>query len=150
MTDNLQTSTPKERFDILYHSLERSYERFITSSVTVAGLVLVLIGWLLTSETAQKFFLCSTGATIVTVLLIGGLIYIYTSSILNVFNVNHSLHKMIKTLCYIEEEYYEHHLLPNRYKYFGLGLNLCSFSVAGLLIVGSRLSFIQIGGSACF
>ncbi len=49
-----QEPTKKEKFTLLYDSLNDLYNRFITGALRVAGFLLLVTGWLLTSETAQK------------------------------------------------------------------------------------------------
>ena len=43
----------QEKFKLLYDSLLDLYNNFLTSAFSVSGFLLLVIGWLITSETAQ-------------------------------------------------------------------------------------------------
>jgi hypothetical protein len=137
-----EVASRKELFELLYHILERYNERYVSAVMSNVGVSLVIIGWLLTSNTVQGFFKVSVTGSISVVIIILVLIIIYSHTILRVYKVNHQVFEQIKKLNYVEEEYLQHHYLPTSYKYIGLGLNVCLYLIIAALVSNARWSFL--------
>jgi len=131
----------KERFDVLRDTLRSHNERFVRGVLGVTTALLVVIGWLLTTEPALKQFKSNTVLTIMCVSAILCLAYIYWSSITRVYRVNQDAYQKLRALAYLEEEYYEHDCLSRRYYVFGLAINVWNYILIAALILNAYWGF---------
>ena len=137
-----ELESKKERFTLLYNTLEKYNERFVSASMTTATALIVVIGWVLTSANVQAFFKGSTIGVLITSLAVVVLICVYWNSMFRVYEVNKKTFKMLIDLDYLDKTIYEHHELPTRYLYFGIGLNVWLYLVIVALIINCRWKFL--------
>ena len=135
--------TIEKKFDLLYGTLEKYNQRYVTASLATAGVLMVIIGWLLTEQVAQDFFKGKPITTSIFVfIIIPFLIYAYVSPMLRVFNVNQEAYCKIQELKYMDEKYYEHHKLSISYKYFGIILNVSNYVIIGILVSNAHWGYL--------
>lgn len=136
--DDKDRATRPEQFNILYQTLEKYNERFVKASMAVTTALLVVIGWLLTSNIALGIFSDNLAATVTAMLVIAALICVYFVSMCRVYDVNQIVYKKLRALEYMDDEYYIHHRLPLVYKHFGLWVNIGLYLSLALLIVDKQ------------
>lgn len=134
----------EKKFDLLYETLEKYNQRYVTASLAIASVLMVIIGWLLTEPIAQQFFKDRQSATIFFVfIIVPFLIFSYIYSMLRVFNVNQDAFNKIEELDYIDKEYYECHKLSLSYKYIGIILNTSNYVILGVLVSDAHWSYLK-------
>jgi hypothetical protein len=82
------SESKQERFKLLYNTLEKYNERFVSASMTTATALIVVIGWVLTSANVQAFFRDSIIGVLITSVAIAVLIGVYLNSMFRVYKVN--------------------------------------------------------------
>lgn len=128
------SSISEKKFDALYHTLEAYNQRYTTAYLAIAGLLVVIIGWLLTNKDVVLFFKSSEFALWIYLSIIPFQLYIYISSMLRVYRVNQKCYFQLNELNYISEDIYIHHKLPKNYLLFGIGLNVFNIIIIGILV----------------
>jgi len=136
------SESKQERFKLLYNTLEKYNERFVSASMTTATALIVVIGWVLTSANVQAFFRDSIIGVLITSVAVAVLIGVYLNSMFRVYDVNKKTFKMLIGLDYLDKTIYEHHELPTRYLYFGIGLNVGLYLVIIALVMNCRWKFL--------
>jgi len=66
MKSSNEKASRMERFELLYHTQIQYIERFVKSSISLSSILMVLVGWLLTSTSAKTFFESSITGTVAT------------------------------------------------------------------------------------
>src|SRR5947207_1770276 len=102
ITSNKATS--KEQFDLLYANLKYYHDSSIDSVFKVAGFLIIVGGWLVTSKDARAFLASSIliRLTAVTVVLIIGAVY--TQIAIRVMRNSQLTFNRLKKLAYIPTE----------------------------------------------
>lgn len=116
MTDNslgtAETASVDKRFDILHQALVEYQQRMISTGLSVAGFILVVIGWLVTSSNVQKLLHDKPRSRVegAAILLLALIAYLMLS-----FRVLHAMRALKTTLDelrYMPEAYYGFRLPP--------------------------------------
>ena len=137
-----ESATKQELFMLLYNTLEKYNERFVSASMRVAAALIVIIGWLLTSDNVQAFFKGSIIGVLISSIAVFVLIGVYWNSMFRVYKVNQDTFKMLSDLDYLDKAIYKHHELPARYFYFGIGLNVWLYLVIVALVMNCRWKYL--------
>jgi len=109
-SERLQASHT-ERFSILYSSLLKFHEGFVGNAFKVAGFQLLVIGWLLTSVTAQKTL---SGSVLFRALAVAGLIlasFLYGVISCRVWRLSNQIFEEMRKLQYMPESHYSDRLI---------------------------------------
>ena len=138
----MTNSNTEKKFDLLYQTMEKYNQRFITAVITTASILIIIIGWVLTDVVVQNFFKNSNIATLAYLCLIPLQIYGYVVPLNRVFLVNQRSYKQIKVLDYIEPEYYNHHKLPESYRWMGIILNVINYLILGILVSNAHWQYL--------
>ena len=134
-----QQANNEKIFDILIDTLEKYNQRFVTASVTIASVLLVIIGWMLTEDKVESFFGDSLIATIIYLCFFMPFqILAYAAPIRRVFRINHLVYNELTSLNYMPKKYYEHHKLPNYYLPTALVLNIGNYLIIGILVADAH------------
>jgi hypothetical protein len=142
MTTTEQASC-KERFELLHSTLSSYNERYVKAVLTVTGALLVIIGWLTTSQRVFELFRSSAILSSACVAVIAFLIYVYCSTLSRVYRINHVVYEKLRSLAYVDQDYYRHDLLPRRYHLFGLAINIWNYALIAALIANARWPFMN-------
>jgi len=121
-------SLAKEQFSALYGSYARAYERFVENAYKVTTLMLVILGWLLSSDTARKFLNGDHLVLILCVLLIAlAAISIFTT-FRRLTRLSAALRLKLDQLAYIDSTSYDQHRIsrPMIIAVIGQNLLLCA------------------------
>ena len=129
----------KERlFELLRDDLIRFYERFLETGFKTGGILLIILGWLVGTESASKFF---KGESVliyggISLLLAGGLIYVITLTMLR--GKSATTFDELKDLAVFEEKFFSEHEIPGYLYWCVVGLNeaLFLFTIIALISVG--------------
>jgi hypothetical protein len=109
ITSNKATS--KEQFDLLYANLKYYHDSSIDSVFKVAGFLIIVGGWLVTSKDARAFLASSIliRLTAVTVVLI--IAAVYTLIAIRVMRNSQLTFNRLKKLAYIPAEHFQEVLI---------------------------------------
>ena len=125
----------KEQFNALYGSYARAYERFVENAYKVTTLMLVILGWLLSSDTARKFL--DTDHLVLTlcvVLIALAAISIFTT-FLRLTRLYASLRMKLDQLAYIDSGSYDQHRISGAMIIAVIGQNLLLCALIEVLLV---------------
>jgi hypothetical protein len=134
MADNA-TPTTKERFDVLFGSYARIHERFVETAYKVTGMLLVVLGWLLSSQTARTLLHEDVAIRVicVAVILIAALSILAAFYRLNV--LSRSIRKGLDDLSYHDQRYYDHHRIPGSLRAAVVGVNMLLCGLLTFLLI---------------
>ncbi len=129
----LMTMTPqdasltKERFNALYSSYARAYERFVENAYKTTTLMLVILGWLLSSDTARRFLHEERAVLAVCILLIGVAAVSIWATFRRLTALSASLRMKLDELAYMDSESYDQHRIvaPMVVAVIGQNILLC-------------------------
>jgi hypothetical protein len=125
----------REKFNALYTSYARAYERFLENGFKTSTVLLVILGWLLSSESARKFFTEHTPALWVSMVLIGlGALSLF-ATFHRLSRLSASLRARLDALSFIESDFCDQHRIPPLIYWSVIGQNL----MVCLLIIGIML-----------
>ena len=128
----------KERFAYLLAEQKLVLDRFADAGFKIPAVLSVVLGWMVSSETAQRFLnkapqilwlVLITVAIVVTVLIVWTLVRTNSVSI--------RLHARLKTLAYADEEYFKYYRV-SRHMFLGVvALNalLCALLIGGIIYI---------------
>jgi hypothetical protein len=107
-----EDATAKERFDLLYAKLKHHHDSALDSAFKFAGLLLLMIGWIVTSDSSRNFLkgdvFIRWGA--ITAILLGAVVYGVVA--LHVYQTAKKIVRYLDDLGYTLRLYYAD-LLPN-------------------------------------
>ena len=109
----METET-KTLFQHLHKELVEYQMRFVDLSLKGAGLVLLLLGWMLTSESARTFIATSLNARFAIIIGLVIMIASYVGIVTRMARVSHSLAVQMDALEYLPRSYYSFRRLPPR------------------------------------
>ena len=115
MTESKRSkATDEKKFDHLYDNLLKYHTVFIETSFKLAGLFLLVIGWLLTSKSAQASFQGSKWLSFMAIvgLIISGFVSNIGGHRVQTFSRN--MFDELKKLNYMPEGYYSDRLIKKR------------------------------------
>ena|SRR5436305_13021709 len=121
-------SVAKEQFSALYGSYARAYERFVENAYKVTTLMLVILGWLLSSDPARHFLTADRTVLTLCVLLIALAALSIWTTFRRLAGLSVSLRTKLDQLAYIESGSYDQHRLsrPMIVAVIGQNLLLCA------------------------
>jgi hypothetical protein len=129
------SASDQEKFSILYSSYARAYERFLENGFKTLATVLVVLGWLLSSQPARAFFAVNDAArlTAVGLIAIGAVFLCMTFGRLS--SLSRALRVRLDRLAFMECEFYDQHRVSPMIYWSVVGqiLLLCLFA-AGILL----------------
>ena len=128
------TATAKDRFDCLHGALITCGPRLIHETVTVATLLLVAAGWLLTSEDALSMIQGSKGLSAVAVSMCAVTAVAYTLAMYRHVRLSNRLMAQLSELDFMGPEYYEHHRVSKAMFLTALGVNYWHYLMVVLLL----------------
>ena len=104
-------SDPAKAFDHLYAALSEYESRFVDTSLKACGFYLLIMGWLLTSETARGLMGPGPNRTIA---IIGLALPACACAFLfvRIIQIMQMLQRELKALDYCPESYYEFRIFP--------------------------------------
>ncbi len=106
--------SPKERFEFLYSSLCKHYSQILDIALKVTGFLLLVMGWLVTSQTAQEslnIFPSLRGVGIAAVLFTG-----LSFSLISVrlYKKSQKIAAQLQDLDYFPRDYYSDQVIERR------------------------------------
>lgn len=114
----------KERFQELYGSYARAYERFLENGFKTSTALLVILGWLLSSSNAQNYFAKHDHDRWVAI----GLIFLAAVFLCLTFHrlssVSRSLRARLDKLNFMQPEYHQQHQIVPLIYWAVVGQNL--------------------------
>ena len=116
------TASAKDKFDVLYKTLADYSDRFVGRFLSTLGFQLVVLGWLLTSESARNFFHSSRPGTIGTVAFAFMMGLSFPPSIGRVWKTHLRAAERLDKLGYMEKSFYELHVLPDWYPVLAIAI----------------------------
>ncbi len=125
----------KGKFLILYGSYSRAYERFLENGFKALATFLVVLGWLLSSDTAQKFLAANAAMRWGAIALIVLAALFVVSTFRHVSRLSMSLRSKLDELAFLEPSFYEQYRITRLIYWSVVGQNLllCLFAVCVLL-----------------
>ena len=122
-------ASEEAKFDLLYEALKGYQTGFIDAAFKTTASLLVVAGWLMTSEAARKFLGGSPvlRRTAVVAILIAGLLYGVTSW--RVYRFSQRARRNLDSLAYMPTEFYADRTIQP------VTLGVFVFAIAGLCVV---------------
>jgi hypothetical protein len=108
-TSNLATS--KEQFDLLYANLKYYRDSAIDSVFKVAGFLIVVGGWLVTSKDARAFLASNFTVRLTAVVVIVVIAAVYTLITIRVMRHSQLTFDRLKELAYMPTEHFQEVLI---------------------------------------
>lgn len=105
---------PQKAFAHLHKELVEYQVRFIETSGKIAGMGLLMIGWILTSESARSFIRGSSVGRWAVVAGVGMITLAYLLVAFRMIQVMQHLGSELKTLDYFPLSYYQFRVMPLR------------------------------------
>jgi len=126
-------ASDKEKFDLLYASLQKYHLGFIDSSFKVVGFLLLVMGWLLTSTAARTSLQENVylSALAIAGLLVSG--FVFTMSSMHVRKLSKQMFEELNMLKYMPENHYSDRFIRKR------TLIIFTASIWGLVLVACAL-----------
>ncbi|HEY6140679.1 MAG TPA: hypothetical protein VI670_23240 [Thermoanaerobaculia bacterium] len=130
----METET-KTLFQHLHKELVEYQMRFVDLSLKGGGLVLLLLGWMLTSESARTFIATSLNARFAVIIGIAIMIAAYVGIVTRMARVSQSLTVQMDALEYLPPSYYNFRKLPPRVILAGAAVTIVPAVVTIALIL---------------
>lgn len=122
-------ATRKDRFDLLYGSYAAAHTRFVENAYKITAMMLVILGWLLGSDTARYVIQSDPAVFVVcmTVIILAALSIIIAFR--RVKKLSSQIRAKLNELAYVDASYYDQHQLPRSLVVAAIGLNIaiCAF-----------------------
>ncbi len=129
--DTTDPGIRKEQFDALYTSYARIYERFVENGFKTTSALFIILGWLLSAESARTYLARHRGLTIFcSVLLIGAAIEVGVT-FTRLRNLSGSLRTKLDQLNYMHPKFYTQHHIPLSIYMWVIGQNVF---ICGLIL----------------
>jgi len=125
----------KERFNALYTSYARAYERFLENGFKTSTLLFVVLGWLLSSDAARTFLRDYKLVLWLSIALIGLGAVSLCATFHRLSRLSRSLRARLVALSFIESDFYDQHRIPSLIYWSVIGQNL----LVCALIIGIML-----------
>src|SRR5262245_38320177 len=109
--ESLMEADPKILFQYLQKELVEYQLRFVDLTLKGAGIVLLLLGWMLTSESARTFIATSTKARSAAIAGIIIMTVAYVSMSLRMARISQGLGAQMDALEYLPHAYYSYRIL---------------------------------------
>jgi hypothetical protein len=124
----------KEKFTLLYEGLKEVVHTYIDTFWKTFTVIVLIMGWVVTSEDAQKF-LASVDIKVIAILAVGisGLSHIYSS--VTFYNLIQKKFQLLKNLKYVDAEHYDHYQIQPGQYITNLLLNI-GLIITLILIIG--------------
>lgn len=103
---------PQKAFEHLHGELLEYQLRFVENGLKGAGLMLLLLGWVLTSESARAFIKTSHAGRFAAVAAIVVSVTAYLLLAVRMVHVMQHLGRELKALAYFPPQYYEFRIMP--------------------------------------
>ena len=133
--DANDSGVAKEQFSALYGSYARAYERFVENAYKVTTLMLVVLGWLLSSETARKFLHEDHAVLMLCVLLIALAALSIFTTFLRLTRLSVTLRAKLDQLAYIDSVFYDQHRISQPMIVAVIGQNLLLCALIAVLLL---------------
>jgi hypothetical protein len=104
--DRPQIVDPQKAFEHLHKELVEYQLRFVENGIKAATLALLMIGWILTSESARSFIKVSRVGRSAVVVGVGLMIVAYLLLAVRMIQVMQHLNRQLKALDYFPPAYY--------------------------------------------
>jgi hypothetical protein len=104
--DRPQIVEPQKAFEHLHKELVEYQLRFVENGIKAATLALLMIGWILTSESARSFIKVSSVGRSAVVAGIGLMMVAYLLLAIRMIHVMQHLGRQLKALDYFPPDYY--------------------------------------------
>ena len=134
--DRPKSVDPQQAFQHLHNELVEYQLRFVESSVKAAGLALLMIGWILTSESARSFIKISDVGRSAAVAGIGIMAAAYLLVAVRMIHVMQHLGRQLKTLAYFPPAYYAFRIMP-----LGVSVATTAIGIAPAAVVIALMLF---------
>ncbi|HKO55710.1 MAG TPA: hypothetical protein VJ276_07505 [Thermoanaerobaculia bacterium] len=125
---------PQKAFEHLHKELVEYQLRFIDNGVRGAGLALLMIGWILTSESARSFIKTNNAGRWAAVAGIGVMVIAYILLAVRMIQVMQHLDRQLKALAYFPSAYYSFRVMPS----------MVAISIAALAITPAAIAIALI------
>jgi len=137
-----ETAPPKEVFELLHDSLVKYHDGFVEGGYKVVGFLLLVLAWLLTSQSTQSLFSDSLEARAIAsvALLIGVVLYVEVAR--RVKAVSHELYARLQELSYMRSDRYSDRRIDSKM----LTSWVCAVSLLVLLEI-ALIWFVLSSGS---
>jgi hypothetical protein len=103
---------PKTRFDYLHKELLEYQLRFVELSFKSGGVIILVLGWLLTSSTAQSVIARNAIARSAVIIGIVIMVLAYVGMAVRMYRVMQRLAQQMDALEYLPQSYYRFRALP--------------------------------------
>jgi uncharacterized membrane protein len=103
---------PKIRFDYLHKELVEYQLRFVELSFKSAGLIVLALGWLMTSSTAQSVIARNALGRSSVIIGLVIMVIAYVAMAVRMYRVMHRLAQQMDALEYLPQSYYHFRALP--------------------------------------
>ena len=107
MVDTSQTANSRYKFDMLHTFLSESQRGLVENTARVAGFLLIVAGWIATSDSAQKYFSAHHPSIYVTAAALGASFLLYVIASLTIYRYSSHVFSLMKQLNFLPPEYYE-------------------------------------------
>ena len=102
-----QTNQSKQEFDVLYATLREIQTSLLDSTAKVAGFLLLVTGWLVTSEGARKFLQSDKASKYLALISLAGAFAFYVCASGKAFQISQRTFVLLNQLQFMPPEYYE-------------------------------------------
>jgi hypothetical protein len=118
------STAAKDEFNALYGSYARAYERFVENAYKTTTLMLVILGWLLSSEAARRFLHEDRTVLALCVLLIAFAAVSIWATFRRLAALSASLREKLDRLAYVHADSYDQHRIGRSTLVAVIGQNL--------------------------
>jgi hypothetical protein len=126
---------PKARFQHLYKELTEYQLRFVDLNVKGIGFNLLVLGWMLTSDSARRYLATSTPGRLAAIAGIAIMQFAFIFLDVRMGRVMRKLAHELEVLNYLPPSYYEHRAFPPRVIFISGALTLVPSVVAIALML---------------
>ena len=128
LAESIDPAIAKEQFTVLYGSYARAYERFVENAYKTTTIMLVVLGWLLSSDSARAFLRSDHTVLTLCVLLIALAALSIWATFHRLAKLSAGLRVQLEQLADVEAGFYDQHrIVPPMYlAVMGQNLLLCA------------------------
>jgi hypothetical protein len=131
-------ATVKEQFDLLYANLKHYHDSSIDSVFKVAGFLIIVGGWLVTSQDARAFLASSLLIRLTAVAVISVVGVVYVQLAVRVLRESQRTFEMLKRLSYMPTENFQQVVIrPSTILPFVLASTVISLALCIFILQGA-------------
>jgi len=133
--DRPKIAEPQQAFEHLHKELVEYQLRFVENGIKAATLALLMIGWILTSESARSFIKASSVGRSAVVAGVGLMMVAYLLLAIRMIHVMQHLGRQLKALDYFPPAYYEFRVMTSTVAVATAALGIAPAAVVIALIL---------------